>query len=66
MQVGHFCTVLFTVVTKSSPYSFAGHVTVVKTYNFHYVGVKDLARLVRRPYEVGAKIIILNSHTHTQ
>lgn len=48
MQVGHFCTVLFTVVAKSSPYSFAGRVTVVKTYNFHYAGVKDLARLPMR------------------
>lgn len=48
MQDGHFCKVLSTVVAKSSPYSFAGHVTVVKTYNFHYAGVKDLARLPMR------------------
>lgn len=63
MQDGHLCMVLFTVVAKSSPYSFAGHVTVVKTYNFHYAGVKDLCKAT---YEVGAEILILNSHTYTQ
>lgn len=48
-----------------SKYSFSvvADVNVVETHRFNQTGVLYFARLARRPYEEGAKLLILNSQT---